>query len=33
MVNAYIVEFQELEKQVSHWDTATQFAVKKISKG
>jgi len=33
IVNAYIVEFQELEKQVSHWDTATQFAVKKYIEG
>ena len=33
IVNAYIVEFQELERQVPYWDAATQFAVEKYIEG
>jgi hypothetical protein len=33
IVNGYIVEFLEYEKQVPYWDTATQFAVNKYVEG
>ncbi len=33
MVNGYIEEFLELEKQVPYWDSATQFAVEKYIEG